>query len=625
MLIEDAPVRCTKGVDPRTVHVVTVSAKTPFSFKENAKHLLAYITKHSESPIGDISYTTTARRMHHMFRAGFAVTSSAELKYSLEELVASTAAPIKTSSVDVAFVFTGQGSHYLRMGKELFDNCSTFRRDILDYDNICQTQSLPSFKAVIDGSGKSLETLSPIQIQLALIALELALANLWLSFGVKPALVIGHSLGEYAALCVAGVLSVNDALFLVGKRASLMTNLCSQGTHAMLAVMLEAAVVEKDLLESNTSCEIACFNGPRSTVIGGRVSEISLLKTFYESKGVKATKLETSLAFHSSQLEPILEDFQIVAKSVPFCKPTIPVASTLLGRIVEQEGVFTAEYLCRHTRDPVKFLNALEACRTTGIVDEQTLWLEIGPNAVCLSAVKSVLNVPEPFALRTLKKEESSSVSIAKCIAKVYASGVQVNWMAYQKEYESTHRLLVLPSYAFDMKNYWIQYEGDWCLRKNMASSPTLAQESVVTAFGTTSLQRIQSEHFDSNGASVVFVSDISEPKLRDTIQGHLVDKTAVCPASVYSDMAFTAAKYIHNHYNRSGSSVAMDVMNMKIIQPLIQNNDLDKQLVYVIATRQANSDTVELTFNSEEVGKSQTSVIFILAIGRIIHSYYSL
>lgn len=590
--------------------MVTVSAKTSFSFKENAKHLLAYITKHPESPIGDISYTTTARRMHHMFREAFAVTSTAELKYSLEELVTSTAAPIKTALVDVAFVFTGQGSHYLRMGKELFDNCSTFRRDILEYDNICQTQSLPSFKAVINGSAKSLETLSPIQIQLALIALELALANLWLSFGVKPALVVGHSLGEYAALCVAGILSANDALFLVGKRASLMTNLCSQGTHAMLSVMLEAAVVEKDLLESNTSCETACFNGPRSTVISGCVSEISILKTFYELKGVKATKLETSFAFHSSQIEPILKDFHVIAKGVSFCKPTVPVASTLLGKIVEQEGVFTAEYLCRHAREPVKFLNALEACKTTGIVDEQTLWLEIGPNAVCLSAVKSVLNVSEPFASRTLKKEESSLVSIANSIAKVYASGVDVNWMAYQREYELTHRLLLLPSYAFDMKNYWIQYEGDWCLRKNMAFSSTLAQQSVATAFGTTSLQRIESEHFDSNGASVVFVSDISEPKLRNTIQGHLVNKTAVCPASVYSDMAFTAAKYIHDHYNRSTSIVAMDVMNMKIIQPLIQKDDLDRQLVYVSATRKAGSDTVELTFNSEKVGKSQNSML---------------
>ncbi|UJR12998.1 hypothetical protein I4U23_000024 [Adineta vaga] len=601
ILIEDAPVFSTKGTDPRTVHVVTVSAKTPFSFRENAKRLLAYITKHPESSIGDISYTTTARRMHHMFRAAFAVSTTAELQASLKDLVTSTDAPIRTSSVDVVFVFAGQGSHYFKMGKELFDNCSTFRRDILDYDNICQTQNLPSFKALIDGTAESLETLSHIQIQLALIALELALANLWLYFGIKPALVIGHSLGEYAALCVAGVLSVNDLFYLVGKRASLITNLCSQDTHAMLTVMLDAVTVKKDLLQNNTSCEIVCFNSLQSTTIGGGTSEISFLKTFYESNGVKATKLETSFAFHSSQIDSILVDFRIVAKGVSFSKPIIPVASTLLGSIVQQEGVFTAEYLCRHARDPVKFSDTLETCKTTGIADEQTLWLEIGPSAVCLSMIKSVLNVSEPFIVRTLKKEESNLVSIAKSIAKIYVSGVDVNWTAYHQEYELSHQLMMLPTYAFDLQNYWIQYEGNWCLQKNMTPNVQLIEKSTVSFFGTTTLQQIQNEDFDSSDISVTFVSDIADSKLRNVIQGHLVNKVAVCPGSVYSDMALTAAKYIHNRRKRSNSPISMDIVNMKIIQPLILTGNFEKQYIYVLATCRANSDIVELIFASEE------------------------
>ncbi|CAF1473328.1 unnamed protein product [Adineta ricciae] len=601
ILIEDAPILLTKGVDPRTVHVVTVSAKTPFSLKENAKRLLAYITNYPEVPVGDVSYTTTARRMHYMFRAAFAVSSISELKDSLHDLVTSTDAPIRTSAVETVFVFSGQGSHYFRMGKELFDSCFIFRRDILEYDNLCQRQNFPSFKALIDGTAENLEALSPIQTQLAFIALQLALANLWLYYGIKPTLVIGHSLGEYAALCVAGVLSVNDVFYLVGKRASLMTALCTQDTHAMLAVMRDATAVSQDLQQNKNSCEIACFNSPQCTTVAGRISQISILQTFYESIGVKTSKLETSFAFHSSQMDPILADFRFNARGVSFSKPNIPVASTLLGNIVQQEGVFSVDYLCRHARDPVRFSEALGACDKSGIVDEQTRWLEIGPSDVCLNMAKSVLNVPEPLLIPTLKRKQSDLMSMVKSIAKLYVGGVDINWMAYHREYEASHRLLTLPTYAFDLQNYWIQYEGDWCLKKNRNSGGEFIEKSTAFFCGTTTLQEIHNENFGASDTSVTFVSDIFESKFQNVIQGHLVNKVAVCPASVYADMAFTAAKYIHNRRNRSALPISMDIVNMKMVQPLILSNSLEKQHVYITATSNANSDTIEFIFTSKK------------------------
>jgi iron transport multicopper oxidase len=540
--------------------------------------------------------------MHHVYRAAFTVSTITELLASLEKLIASTAAPIKTSPASVAFIFTGQGSHYLKMGKELFDNCFTFRRDILEYDNICQRQDLPSFKALIDGSVESLEVLSPIQVELALISIELALANLCLALGFKPTVVVGHSHGEYAALCVAGVLSVNDAIYLVGKRASLLATMCNRGSHAMLAVMLDAVTIKKDLVETGSPCEIACFNSPQSTVISGCAPDITSLVTYYKSKEVKTVQLQIPFAFHSSQLEAIMKDFRIVTEGVSFGKPIIPVGSTLLGRVVKQEGIFTAEHLCRHARESVKFLGTIEECKATGIIDDRTIWIEIGPSPVCLSMVKSILKVPPSLAVHTLKKGESSLAAIANCISKVYAAGVDVNWMAYHREYESAHRLLPLPTYAFDLKNYWIQYEGDWCLRKNVASSPELVQALVPTFFGTTTLQRIERENFDSSGANVLFASDFTEPKLRDMVLQHRVNGIGLCPCSVFADMAFTAAKYIQKRCDQSTPTPPMDVMHMEALETFTEKDCIDRPLIYISANRKTGSNTVELAFMSEEV-----------------------
>lgn len=600
--MEDPPRRTIQGVDPRSVHIVAVSAKTPFSFKANAERLLTYIKQYPQSSLGDISYTTTARRMHHIFREAFAVSSITELETSLKKIINATTSPIRTSPTKVVFVFTGQGSHYLKMGKDLFDHCSTFRKNILEYDNICRRQNLPSFKALIDGSAESLEVLSPIQIELALISTELALANLCISLGIKPGLVIGHSHGEYAALCTSGVLSVNDAIYLVGKRASLMAAKCNPGTYAMLAVMRDANSVKNDLLENESLCEIACFNSHQSTVISGCVPDIVAMKTYYNSQDVKTVQLAIPFAFHSSQLDAIREEYRVVTEGVTFSKPVIPIASTLLARVVQEDGVFAAEHLCRHARESVKFLQTIEECKRTGIIDDRTVWLEMGPHPVCMGMVKAILKLPAYLTLPTLKKEESSLVTIANSISKVYTAGVDINWMAYQKEYESAHRLLPLPTYAFDLKNYWIQYEGDWCLRKNAALPAESVQTSAPTFTGTTTLQQIKSEKFESSGASVVFITDFSDPTLLHAVQGHVVNGVAFAPCSILGDMALTAAKYIYNRCNNCKTTPPMDVLHMDATQPLTERDCINKKFIYLSATRDTNSDTVDVTISSEEV-----------------------
>jgi len=564
----------------------------------NMQRLLDLLNTNPQTQLADLAYTTTARRMHHVFRSAHAVGSTADLAASFAKSLASFDEPQRTSNApSIAFTFTGQGSQYPGMGKQLFETCSTFRDSILECDGICTRLGLPSLLNMITDTDLDVRTVPPVQVQLALVSLELALASLWQSWGLKPDVVIGHSLGEYPALCVAGVLSVSDMLFLVGKRAEIMQKQCTENTHAMLAAQLPVESVRQVLSKGQMpSCEVSCINGPSATVVSGKVEDITRLEDQLRAKSVKVTRLQVHFAFHSSQLDPILNDFKAVAYNVHFAKPVIPVASTLMSTLVRDEGIFTADYLTRQARHPVNFLGALQACKVDRIIDDQTLWIDIGPDPVCLGMVRSTLGIPAATAVPTLKRNEYCWMTISKSIANAYYRGANIMWSEYHKEYESALSLLELPSYAFDLKDYWIQYEGDWAIRKGDAGpvSPT-------PAFSTTSLQRVESEVFTKDSASITFVSDLAEPKLRAAVRGHLVNGAGLCPSSIYADMAFTAGSYIHSRLGPSLSVPAMDVTKMEVFQPLIAKADSATQLIKVSAVKKPGANSVEVRFSSQD------------------------
>ena len=164
-------------------------------------------------------------------------------------------------------MFTGQGSHYVGMAKQLFTDSHAFKASIQQFDSIAKIQGFPSILGLIDGSVTDIGELSPVVVQLGAVCVQMALCSLWTSWGVAPAAVIGHSLGEYAALQAAGVLSVSDTIWLVGRRAQLLEEKCHAGSHAMLAIKGSAASIGQ-ILDGSTF-EIACINGPEEIVVSG--------------------------------------------------------------------------------------------------------------------------------------------------------------------------------------------------------------------------------------------------------------------------------------------------------------------------------------------------------------------
>lgn len=419
------------------------------------------------------------------------------------------------------------------MGRQLFETSPPFQTNVKQYDSICTSQGFPSFQPLIDGSVTDIQTLSPVIVQLGAVCLQIALLKLLSSWGVNPTAVVGHSLGEYGALCAAGVLSISDTISLVGERARLLEAKCHAGSHCMLAVKGSVASIGH-LLDGQTF-EIACINAPEETVISGTNINIDLLSEELKERGFKYTKLAVPYAYHSTQVEPILEEFEALAKGVTFKPPTIPVISPLKNKVITDGGVFDPFYLRRHCRETVNFLGGMEAAKHSGVVAENTLWVEIGCHPICLNMIKATFGPIK--ATPTLRRNEDNWKVLTSSLCALHVAGVNVDWSEYHRNYDSSHELLRLPTYRWDNKNYWIDYTNDWCLAKGDAkrAAEIPLQKSKLS---NTSVHRIVDEDFTDEGASIVVESDLAEPELKEVIKGHEVNGFGLCPPVSFDSLS---------------------------------------------------------------------------------------
>lgn len=548
--LEEPPLREVDSVDPRLAHVVNVSAKSKVSFKKNIERLIAYLEANPEIALADLSYTTTARRYHHNHRASVAATDIAQVKKKLSSFLESidTHKPIPaTGPPQVTFAFTGQGASYKSMDLELFRHSPYFRSQMLYLDSLAQAQGFPSFIPVVDGSYPKDHVHAPVVTQLALVSVEIALAKYCISLGVKPSAVVGHSLGEYAAFHVAGTLSASDALFLVGRRAQLLEEKCQVGSHKMLAVRAPLADIEKSLEGKNY--EVACINGPKETVLSGSQPEIEIISETLQSCGYRCTSLDVAFAFHSSQTEAILDEFEEAAKNgVLFRAPSMPVISPLLGKVIFDDKTINAKYMRRATRETVNFLSALEMAQNFSTVDEDTAWVEIGPHPVCLGFVNATLPAVN-VAVASMKRGENNWVTLTQSLSALHCAGVPIEWNEYQRHFEKDLRLLDLPTYAWNDKTYWLQYNGDWALTKGNtfydAEKALKAQQkghvlpSIPSGLRTSTVQQIIEENFSGSAGKVVMQSDMMQPDFLAAAHGHKMNGcgvvTSVSALSEYS------------------------------------------------------------------------------------------
>ncbi len=581
LLIEDGPLReAPTAVDPRGTLPFPVSARSIASLKRNIANYQKYVSENPATTLTSLSYTLSARRIAHNYRVAFPLSEIGKVSDALESQVKDSYSPVPMVPTKVAFCFTGQGSQYTGLGQTLYQDLKSFRDDIDQLNHLATLQGLPSFLELLDGT--DVQTLSPIKVQLGMACIQVALARMWAAWGVTPAAVIGHSLGEYAALHVAGVISASDMVLLVGRRAELLVRDCTPHTHGMLAVKGSAEAIRNTL--GNKMTEIACINGPEETVLCGNGDVVGSASGVLTDKGFKATKLNVPFAFHSAQVDPILDQFRSVASSVTFNKPSVPVLSPLQGDIIREAGIIGPDYLARHARETVNFWAALTSGQKDKVFDEKTAWLEIGAHPVCSGMVKA--SIGATATAPSLRRGEDAWKTLATSTCALFTAGVNVNFDEFHREFNDAQELLPLPAYSFDNKKYWLDYHNNWTLTKGeepkvkeiivekevrgaAAANAAPAPEPPAKRLST-SCQKVISEEFSANNGKVVIRSSLADSKLYPVVCGHMVNNAALCPSSLYADMALTVADYIWKEMRPGVGTPGYNVCNMEVPKPLI-------------------------------------------------------
>lgn len=590
LLLEEAPqVSEWRDHDERSHHVIMCSGRTRSSLEANEALLKEYLLMHPDIDLASIAYTTSARRIHEMHRSAHVVQSVSEL---LSKLGTDYKAPLKDAQL--VFSFTGQGSVYQGMGAELYHILPSLRSMLDSYQDLCDAQGLDRFLDLIIGA-QDVATATACQTQLALVALEVAMAHLLSSLGLQPTLVMGHSLGEYAALCVAGVLSVGDMLYLVHTRASLIQAGCRAHEYSMLAVSLSSSEAAALLREHDCpTCQIACMNAPNMTVISGTNDELAVLQSALQLGSIHASLLKVQYGFHSSQLEPLLDQFEEAASKVHFSTPRLPVASTLLGQIVREEGVFNATYLRRQMREPVNFLGAVRACEAQKLLQANTMALEIGPHPVCTGLMAKSCSNKDLKTLSSLRQGQDGWNSFSTCLAQLHAAGLSINWREFHRDFEPCLELLQLPTYAFDRKTYWVPYKTRRTV-KGTAKTDVETKQSLPYAF----LQRLDDLSLDGGKTKAMFTSSTRHPELTTAIQGHIVGGVVLCPASVFVEMAHTAAFHLLKSNGLAGEDFHLEVADLQMTHALVVHERTEEHLIHVECTLDDGDTEILVTFSS--------------------------
>ncbi|PHH81486.1 hypothetical protein CDD82_676 [Ophiocordyceps australis] len=598
MLLEEPSVRDACEADVRPLHVVAVSAKSKPSLAANIERLMAYIEQHPDMSLADLSYTTTARRNHYSNRVAFASPDLAHVKKQLAsrlDTVQSSKAVSKSDPPSVAFAFTGQGASYKSMSLELYRDVASFRHTIERLDLLARRQGFPSFIPALDGSHAKDHAHSPVVTQLALVCTQMALAKYWASLGVKPDVVIGHSLGEYAAMYVAGVVSASDTIFMVGRRAQMLSDRCQMGSHTMMAVRASLAQIAEGA--KGKPHTIACVNGPSDTVLSGTKHEMDDVALDLEAAGFRCIKLDVAFAFHSEQMDPILDDFEALVKAgVVFQEPKLPVISPLLGKVIFEAKSLNATYVRRATRETVDFLAALENAQQVSTIGPDTIWIEIGPHPVCTGFVKSTMAVTA-LAAASMRRGDDNWKTMAETMTALHLAGLGVSWNEFHRPFESRLRLMDLPTYAFNEKNYWVQYNGDWCLTKGNTFYQRAGEKTstAVSKFSTSTVQQIIQESFQGSAGTVVMQSDMMQPDFLAATWGHQMNGCGVVTSSIHADLSYTLGAYLYGKLAPKAKAKEVPDMNMAnlfVTKGLVAQKDTSTSQLFRVTISTAGLET---------------------------------
>ncbi|MBD2676938.1 MULTISPECIES: type I polyketide synthase [Nostoc] len=584
VILEEAPPQVkSQNLRERSFHLLTLSAKTEPAVQALVSRYQHHLETNPKLGLADICYTANTGREHFQHRLAVVADSTEQL---IEQLASANHTfsnhPGKKPS-KIAFLFTGQGSQYINMGRQLYEQEQIFRQTIDQCNEILRPYLQNSLLEILYPQQATQEVASLLldqtaYTQPALFALEYALYQVWKSWGITPDVVMGHSVGEYVAAVVAGVLSLEDGLKLIAHRGRLMQQLPAGGE--MVSVMGKEEMVRETIAPFHETVAIAAINGPESIVISGASVDIAAICDKLATQGVKTKRLLVSHAFHSPLMTPMLAEFSAIANSFTYNQPQIPLVSNVTGKLAE-EDIATAQYWVNHVCQAVQFASGMQTLHQLGY----EVFVEIGSKPILLGMGRQCQPASEDLWLPSLRPGFDEWQVLLSSLGQLYVAGFQVDWLRLDREYG--RQKVILPTYPFQRQRYWFEtgktHPQKQYLPKIKNLHPLLGQKLRLAGS--------EEQRFESQ-------LSISEPAY---LNHHRVFNKPVLPATAYLEMALAAGAAIF----KSDHLILEDV---NIYQALIFSEAQDKTVQIVLKPLETNIYKFEIFSLSTEQNQENQS-----------------
>ncbi len=539
---------------PRETRFLPLSGRSDQALRDLAGRYLSWLDERagelsSQTVLADMAWTAGVGRSHFAHRAGVVFGDVESLREGLSAIVEAGAGPAPPAPSKVAFVYTGQGSHWVGMGEKLYRSEPVVRAVLDRCDAVLRKDRGVSLLDVMFGRAGDLSDQE--WTQPAIFALECALTALWESVGVRPSAVLGHSLGELAAAQAAGVFGLEEGVRFAAARGELTAKLPQGAMAAIFADVpqVEAAIEELNAASTGVGLSIAAYNGAHQ-VVSGPEEEVAAIEERFLAEDIRVNRLHTNNAFHSPLVEPMLDGLEAVVAKMEIAPPSLTLVSNVTGRVLGTDERLDGAYWCKHTREPVAFAPSMETLVELGI----DLIIEVGPHAVLgsmatLAWPSSGDGSGPPVALSSLLRpssrvsQEEADRVFTEAVAGAYEAGLALSFAGLFAG--ETRRRVALPDYPFQRRRHWIEAPKR---RRTNTGHPLLG------------------DRHESASGEITFETEVF-PSDPEWLNDHRVFGRLVVPGALYGAMATLAS---------AAEAGSLAVEDMQLHNPLIFSEEED-------------------------------------------------
>lgn len=577
------------AIEDRPLHLLTLSARTPQAIRDLGVGFQEYLIRSDAPPLADIAYTA-AHRSDFSHRLSIIASDAADAAQKLSAFVEGreTAGVINGQVVSnrpkITFLFTGQGSQYVGMGQSLYRTQPVFRAAL---DECAQFVDKHLGQSLLDliFNGPESQVNNTRFTQPVLFALEYALARMWQSWGVEPDFVMGHSVGEYVAVVVAGVMTLETGLELIAERGRLMSALPLGGQ--MAAVFAEEQLVSEVIAPYITQLSIAAVNAPDEIVISGVGEAVEAAISEFTQRGIKTRRLTVSHAFHSPLMEPMLKAFQDVVSKAKLNKPRIKIISNLTGAQAGSE-ITTPAYWVRHVREAVRFADSVAALHEAGC----RIYLEVGPKPTLTGLGQRCVPDGQGVWLPTLREGREDWNVALNSLGRLYVEGVNIRWDGFDTGYPRTKVHLPV-TYPFQRARYWVDTAKP--RRKSKSTAHPLLGE------------RLDLAH---EAGTVIWQGELDLVDLA-YLDDHRVQGMPIVPATAYMEIAMAAGREAFNLW----PARLTEVENRKM---LLLPPGTEPPVVQVVLKQRAEDEAEFAVYSRPSVGQGDWTLHATGVVSRI-------